>query len=373
MNIVIVGGGVGGLAAAKELAGKSGIKVTLIDKTMRHDFAPSFLWLINGTREPQAISRSLKSLEREGVDVVEAEVKSVDTERQTLSTSAGELAYDRLILAPGAQLAPELVPGLEESADIFYTRDGAEKLHDALLNFTGGKVLITVASMPYKCPAAPYEAAFLVNDLLKKRGVGAEIKLVTAEPQPLPVAGPLIGKQVEAMLTANSIGFQANSALERVDGEAREAHFAGEYSESYDLLVAIPPHRPPAFIANSELAVKQGWIPVEPKTLKAQAAEDVYAIGDVTAIPLENGMMLPKAGVFAHKQAKIVAGNLLAKAPKKQFDGKGACFLEIGSGKAGFASGNFFASPIPEVKMKRPSRLWHLGKVLFEKSWLRKL
>ncbi len=143
----------------------------------------------------------------------------------------------------------------------------------------------------------------------------------------------------------------------------------------FDLAVAIPPHRPPQAIAESGLTGPAGWLAVDRQTLRTRAS-NVYAIGDAVAIPLENGMMLPKAGVFAHAQAEAVARNVAAQiegsTAETIFDGHGLCFVETGDGKAGMASGNFYASPRPDVSLRRPSRAWHMGKVAFEQYWLRR-
>jgi len=100
----------------------------------------------------------------------------------------------------------------------------------------------------------------------------------------------------------------------------------------------------------------------------------VYAVGDVTLIPLAMGKPLPRAGVFAHAQAEVVARNIArvvaGKIPVERFDGRGACFIETGSGRAGFGAGDFYAEPRPKVRMRRPGRMWHAGKVLFEKQVL---
>jgi sulfide:quinone oxidoreductase len=375
MEVVIVGGGVGGLACAQRLLRKQGdVSVTLVDRHLRHDFAPSFLWLINGERSGAQVSRALTPLGRQGVRLIEADVGGIDLERAELSTSGPSLRFDELVLAPGAALAPGAVPGLADAAHGFYAREDAERLRDALARFPGGRVLVVVASMPFKCPAAPYEAAFLIDDMLRRRGITAQVDIVTTEPQPMPVAGAAIGAQVSSMLQARGIGFSPARKLQSVDPGQREARF-DEGSEPYDLLVAIPPHSAPAFVADSALAGPQGWIPVDAHTLRA--ADGVHAIGDVTAVTLANGKPLPKAGVFAHGQAEAVADNLAAlstgRTPQASFDGHGACFLETGAGRAGYASGDFYAEPDPAVRMRRPARRWHWGKVLFERRWLRRL
>lgn len=375
MRVVIVGGGVGGLVCAQRLAKRGAdVEITLVDSRLRHDFAPSFLWVITGARRPERVSRPLAPLARSGVELREAEAIGVDLDAGALATSAGKVGFDELVLAPGARLVPETVPGLAEAAHGFYVREDAERLGDALAGFAGGRVLVVVTAMPFKCPAAPYEAAFLIDDLLSRRGVSARVDIATAEPQPLPVAGKEIGAQVAALLETRGIGFEPGRQLQSVDAGPREARFA-DGAEPYDLLVAVPPHGVPRFLADSPLAGPQGWVPVDARTLRAR--DRVHAIGDVTAIELANGKMLPKAGVFAHAQAEAVADNLAALAKgepeRASFDGHGSCFLETGGGRAGFASGDFYASPNPSVRMRPPTRYWHWGKVLIERRWLARL
>ena len=133
----------------------------------------------------------------------------------------------------------------------------------------------------------------------------------------------------------------------------------------------VPPIRPPQALSGSGLVDDSGWVRVDRHTLQTRFP-GVYAIGDVTLIPLAMGKPLPRAGVFAHGQAEVVAGNIVravkGETTSERFDGHGACFIETGAGRAGFGAGNFYAEPRPTVRMRRPGRLWHMGKVLFEKQ-----
>jgi sulfide:quinone oxidoreductase len=159
----------------------------------------------------------------------------------------------------------------------------------------------------------------------------------------------------------------------QIDPKRKEITFRNGETLSYDLLVGIPPHGVPPVLEGSPVLGESGWVKVNPRTLETEL-ENVYALGDVTAIPLPVGKPLPKAGVFAHAQAKVVAHSIEAKikgaSPEKEFDGGGACFIELGDGTAGYASGNFYAEPKPVVHLKKPSRLRHWQKVIFEKWWL---
>jgi sulfide:quinone oxidoreductase len=126
-------------------------------------------------------------------------------------------------------------------------------------------------------------------------------------------------------------------------------------------------------LKGSSLANDAGWVPVDKRTL-ATRYENVYAVGDATTITLANGKPLPKAGVFAHAQAETVAARIASEIRKAgavaEFDGVGYCWIETGGGSAGFASGQFYAEPDPIVPLPRSGRLWHQGKVMFERYWL---
>jgi sulfide:quinone oxidoreductase len=382
-TILILGGGVGGLIAARELRRllPHEHRVVLVEKNSRHAFAPSFLWLMTGDRRPEQISSDLHQLVPTGVEVLLAEVQAIDPANRRVQTNAQTLSYDYLIVALGAELAPEAIPGLSESAHTFYTFEGADKLRDALQTFTGGTVAVVVSALPYKCPGAPHEGAMLIADSFRRRGLRdkVEVHLYTPEPQPMPVAGPILGDAVKQMLAGQGVIFHPLHKLTAVDPKTCTLAFEGKEPVRYDLLVAIPPHRGPRVVREAGLANEAGWVPVERSTLRTQY-EDVYALGDVTVIPIPGRwksdvpLILPKAGVFAHAQAEVVARRIALEiagvGARDEFPGVGYCMLEAGESRAGFAFGNFFAEPSPQVELRQLGSTWHLGKVLFEQWWL---
>lgn len=373
-KIVILGGGFGGVVAATELRKKLGKehKVILIDKSREHLFTPSLLWLILDERRPEKIKRDLSVLNKKGIEYLNAEVQKIDPVRKTVFTSDGELNYDYLIISLGAEVVKDVIPGHKDAVN-FYCLKGAEVLRDELKRFEGGKFAVVIASTPFKCPAAPYEAALLIDAYLAKRGIRGktEIAIYTPETLPMPVAGPVLGNAVKELIESRGISFNPQKKLVSIAN--RELTFESGEKIKADLIAWVPPHRAPSVVKDSGLTNETGWMPVDGKTMKTQF-EGVYAIGDITANKLPSGMMLPKAGVFAHGQAEVVAHNIAAEINKtgelKEFDGQGYCFLEMGNGIAGFASGNFYAEPKPLVNLKNPGRFWHYGKVAFEKWWL---
>ncbi len=376
-TVLVLGGGVGGLVSANELRRRLDPRdrVVLVEREARHLFQPSLLWLMVGRRRREQIERPLRSLLARGVELIEADIRTIDPQTRQVETAAGVLSADALVVALGAELAPDAVAGYQDAALNFFSPEGAAACARALESFRGGRVVVAVTALPYKCPAAPYEAALLLDDELRRRGLrkASQIDLFTPEPQPMPVAGPVMGAAVVGLLEAKGIRFHPKSPIERFEPATAELVLADGARAGYDLLAAVPPHRAPAPVLSSLLVNEAGWIPVERSTLQT-AYERVYAIGDVTTITLTNGKPLPRAGVFAHAQALVVAreiaANFAGRAAPAGFDGMGFCWVEAGAGRAAFAVGDFYAEPDPALDLRPPGRMWHAGKVVFERSWI---
>jgi sulfide:quinone oxidoreductase len=378
-TILVLGGGVGGVAAAVELRNKlpREHRIVLVEREERHVFAPSLLWLMTGRRSADEISRPLDHLRKKGIEVVQGEIERVDPVAREIEVGGTTLGGDYLIISLGAELAPDLIPGLAEAGHDFYDLKGAEGLRDAIRDFRSGRLVVLTATPAYKCPAAPYEAAMLLEYDCRKRKVRdtVQIDLYAAEPGPMGVAGPEVSKAVRSMVEQKGIGYHPEHQVTVIDPGARRIAFANGARAEYDLLAYVPPHRAPRVVRAAGLAGETGWISVDRQTLET-SFERVWAIGDVTGIPLKLGKPLPKAGVFAHAEAEVVAANvaraITGKGGPRVFDGHGECFIETGDGKAGLGRGNFYAEPVPEVKLFKVGRHWHGGKVLFEKQWLRR-
>lgn len=378
-TVLVLGGGIGGVVAARRLRHwlPRDHRVVLVEREAEFAYQPAFLRLMTGERTRAGILRPMASLARCGIELVRGEVEAIDPIRRSARVSGRELAGDYLVLALGAELAPEAVPGLAEAGLDFYTLSGAARLHESVRGFRGGRIAVLVCATPFKCPAAPYEAAMLLEADFRRRGLrgSVAIDLYTPEPGPMPSAGPAISKQVRQMVEAKGIGYHPEHAVTGVDPDGKRLHFANGASAEFDLLAYVPPHRAPRCVREAGLCGPNGWVEVDRATL-ATRFPGVYAIGDLTGIPLATGKPLPKAAVFAQAQALTVARNLAAEirgeAPSLRFDGHGACFLEIGDGRAGFGSGNFYAEPAPAVTMKPPGRLMHWAKAAYERYWLYK-
>jgi sulfide:quinone oxidoreductase len=376
-TILILGGGIGGMVAASRLRKKlpREHRVVLVEREANYVFQPSFLWLMTGLRTEKKISRPLSAFAEKGVDVIKGTIERIDPEHKTVQVDGKEITGDYLVIALGAELTPATVPGLSEAGHNFYTLAGAEALCEARLKLNSGRIAVLVCGIPFKCPAAPYEAAMLLEYDCRKRKIrdAVQIDLYSPEPGPMGVAGPEVSAQVRQMVEAKDISYYPEHAVTSVDPTKRSISFSNGATGEFDLLAYVPPHRAPQVVVDAGLTGESGWVSVDRTSLETKFS-DVFAIGDIAGIMLSIGKPLPKAGVFAHGEAEVVANNLVhtitGKGKQTTFDGHGECFIETGDGKAGYGSGNFYGEPAPQIKLRMPSRTLHVAKVAYEKFWL---
>lgn len=356
MEVVIVGAGFGGISAGLELRRRSNgdAKVTLVDSATHFYMGLTKLWVAAGLRTPDECVHPRDNLSRHGVNFVNAEVSHIDLDQNVVTTNNGNIGFDRLVIACGLEVRPDAVPGLDEHGLNLYSLDGAAAISQALQNFDGGEIVILICGPPFKCPPAPYEAAMLIDDRLRKQEVRDRSRIVVAtpEPRPLPVLPTETGERVAAFLAERGIEYLAGHKPTSV--EPGRIDFDGVQSRPYDLLIAVPPHRPPEFVRNLDsLVAPSGLIKVDRETLKT-SAEGVFALGDVAAVMTHADAPIPRAGVFAEAQGRVVGANIAAELsgsePTATFDGLGYCFLEVGAGKALKVEGNFLAQPKPTAK-----------------------
>jgi sulfide:quinone oxidoreductase len=370
-TILILGGGWGGLTAAHHVRGlvQSEHRILVIERSDTFSLGVSNLGLMTGERESvQQIQRDMAKLKRPGIEWIHAEAQGVDLESRTVETDAGTFSGDYLVLALGAQLAPESIPGFAESAHNLYEAEGAAALHEDLDRFDGGRIVVLVAGAPFRCPAAPYEAAMLVEAWTREHGIRdqVEIDLYTPESIPMAVAGPVVGQGLRSLMDERGIDYHFEQQVTEIDGTSQTLEFEDEET-SYDILIGIPPHRAPQVLKQAELVDASGYVPVHPQTLEILSDPDtlevqypgVYAIGDVAAIRLMNSMLLPKAGVFAEGEAQVVAASIAADINGESrpgvYDGHGFCYVDVGDGLAAYGSGDFYAYPGPRVTLEDPS------------------
>ncbi|MDO3637216.1 NAD(P)/FAD-dependent oxidoreductase [Mycolicibacterium arseniciresistens] len=353
-HVLVLGAGFAGLELAAQLSqSPEPVRVTLIDRNDTFHFGFSKLDVLLGRRTADDVQLPYAQLAKPGVEFRREVITAIDAETRRVRTDAGTYDADFLAVALGADYDPSATPGFAEDGYDYYTLAGAERLRDALPTFDGGNIVIGILGEPYKCPPAPFEAAFLLEDYFTGRGLRDQVTITVTGYMnaPVPVAKE-VSEPLMAHLTARGITFIPQRTVCRLDTTAKRAEFAEGDSIPYDLFIGIPVHRVPAVVAESGLA-PDGWIAVD-KTNLATRFPGVYALGDVAAANT------PKAGVFAERAAGVVAADITARLrgtpPPPPYDGAGDCFIEFGRGQVAKVHANFLGGPQPTGALLGPSR-----------------
>jgi len=384
---LILGGGFGGIVTANRLREllPAEHKIILMDRVGSFHLGATKTWVMLGERTPQQASRPLNSLKQRGIEVLRREVERIDAAKREVVTKQGILRADYLVIALGADYNMDAVEGLAQAAQTFYTMDGAVQLHDTLKEFRGGDLVLLIPRGPFKCPPAPYEGAMLLHHYFHKRGLLDKTRLsfYTVEGRPMATAGPEMGQFIQEELARRNIAYHPQKRTKSVDPAKRTVIFEDGGEARYDLLIAIPPHEAPRAVRESGLTNPSGWIPADPKTLKITSGDTdrVFAIGDVTVIPLpgrfkpDTPLVLPKAGVFAERQGRVVAAQIaariLGKEPAEVFDGTGFCYIEMGDRHAVRGDGFFYELPHPTMSRRVPSMTQFEEKQAWAQSWVK--
>jgi sulfide:quinone oxidoreductase len=371
---LVLGGGFGGISAAVELRRLVGAdhEIVLVDRKPEFTMGLRKLWELVGHGTIADGSRSRTLVARHGVDFVQTEIRTIDPATRSAETGAGRLDGDHLVIALGAVSRADLVPGLVEHGHDVWSFAGVPGAAAALEAFDGGRILVLIAGAPYPCPPAPYECAIHLHEHLLAHGLRdrTQLEVATLQPMLMPNAGREGSAWMGERLTERGIGFRLGTKTERV--ESGRVVLADD-ELPFDLLIAVPPHRPPAVVADSGLVAEHGWIAVGAGTL-ATGHEGVYAVGDVTLIPLPNGLPFPKAGVMAELQGtrvgRAIAAELRDEEPPARFDGTGFCPIELGRDAAALVEGHWYAEPDPIVTITGPSAEHAAAKAAFEADHL---
>jgi len=359
-HILILGAGFGGLAAAHELRKGLGTdhRVTIVDKQQLFFMGLTKLWVLDGRRAVGDTAGNRALLTGKGINFVEGDVSSINVESRFVQVGKQKITFDYLIVALGADYSIAATPGFAHHAKNLYTESGCAEIRDELRSIASGSITILICGLPFKCPPAPYEAAFLVDSILRTRGVRSHvsIRMVTPEPHPFTILGAEAGKKVTDLLSEKEIEYNPSERVKEIRPGMIATQSGKNFSQT--LLLAVPMHVAPEVVRNAGLVDGSGWIPVDPRTL-ATKHPGVYAIGDCAGAKTPKGHLLPRAGVLAEEQGKVVAANLIHEITgleaREEFQGKGICFMEVGGGKAAPVRASFYAEPAPTWEFAPPS------------------
>jgi sulfide:quinone oxidoreductase len=387
-HIVILGGGTGGTLAANRLRrayAPQDADIVVVDQDSEHVYQPGLLFVPFGRADLPHLARPRQKQLRSGIVFREAGIDHVDLASNRVHLDGGQaLDYDVLVVATGARLLPEETegltgPGWMKDVFTFYTPDGAVALHEALERFTGGRIVVNVIDMPIKCPVAPLEFCFLADDYFRRRGLRDRVGLSYVTPLDGAFTKPVCNRELSGLFTAKGIDlvteFNTGTVETAGTGGAGRLISYDDREVPFDLAVVIPLHGGAAYVGRSPgLGDELGFIPVDPGTLQAKAAPNVFALGDATDVPAS------KAGSVAHFEGDILAANVrrfLAGQPLSgRFDGHTNCFIETGAGKALLIDFNYDTEPLTGhypgrlgLPLLRESRLNHLGKLAFQQFY----
>ncbi len=375
-HVLILGGGFGGLSTANEIRNSlssSKVRITVVDKKDWFMVGFAKLWIMNGKRKFENSIGSLNQLQKKEIDFLKEEILKIDLENKKVKTTTKNLSYDYLIIALGAALAPEKIPGLVDYGMNLYDHNQLSEIHDRLTKIKSGNIAIAIMGMPYKCPPAPFEAALLIDSMLRNSGTRDSVKINFYSPAPitLPAAGPDVSQQILELINSEKIIF--HNSCKTMSVEKNKLIFENKQA-NFDMLLAIPPHIAPKVIYDSGLAKEGGFIQIN-RDCKTPF-ENVYAIGDVTSLPVGEKMSVPKAGIFAEGEGLAVAHNIISKIQLQDgselFDGKGGCFIESGRDTASLIEVDMFSEATPITRLTESNKEHLDEKFEFEKERIQK-
>jgi|SRR4051794_18409363 sulfide:quinone oxidoreductase len=355
-HVVILGAGFGGLELATRLSETiaDAVHVTLIDRNDSFFFGYSKLEVMLGRQSADAIRLPYRDFVKDGVEFRQETVTGVDPAACRVTTDAGSYDADFVVVALGADYDFAATPGFEEGGHDYYSLSGAERLRDALADFKGGKVLVSVLGQPFKCPPAPFEGSFLLHEHFMRQGIRDSVEMATTFPmaRPVPVTGD-VAQMFRDGLASRNVKELPQHLVVGIDPATRTAQLASGDTLPYDLFVGIPIHRAPAALADSGLVV-DNWVPVDQSNLRT-AFPGVYALGDVCSGPRN----VPKAGIFSEAAARVVADDIAAAIagaePPAPYQGSGVCYAEFGDGLVSKVEVNFLRDDAPAAQRYDPS------------------
>jgi len=360
-----MGGTILGNNLARRLKGelKAGkAKITMLSASDQHMYQPGLLYVAVGQMTPDQLYRDQRGLLEPGIDFEVDPVEEFDLDNNRVKTKAGKThEYDILAIATGSRIVPENIPGLAEHAETFYTEETAVKMFKRLREFEGGKVVITVG-VPHKCPMAPLEITFMLNDYFKERGIRDKVQLHYTYPIGRTHSLENVAKWATPEFDRLGITYETLFNMKEVDGANKVLKSEEGTETDYDLLIAIPAHKGMEVIEKNNLG-QSGWIPTDRHRLNMEGRDDVFVLGDTTNLPIS------KAGSTAHFEAEAIAENIASMVkigvPVRDYDGKVFCFIEAGKDRATYAMFNYQNPPDP----KPPTKAVHWFKMAYNQLY----
>ncbi len=380
-KLLILGGGTAGTMMAnkfRKVMDREEWEITIVDKHRTHYYQPGFLFIPFGIYNRNDVIKPKGDFFPSGVNVIYSDIDRIEGEKNVVHLDGGKLLhYDFLIIATGAETRPDQTPGLTEGLwrkkiFDFYTIEGAVALHNFFKDWQGGKLVMAISEIPYKCPVAPIEFVCLADDYFTKKGIRDKVEISLVTPMSGAFTKPIATKMLSELLKEKNINVVPDFYIEKIDNEKHSIVSYDEMEVPFDVLTIVPVNMGSEMIERSGLAGDLNFIPTDKETLQSKKFENIFVIGDAADIPTS------KAGSVAHFAGEILFENLLNAAEGRpltaKFDGHANCYIETGFGKGALIDFNYDTEPLPGTfplpgigpfGLLKNTKVNHYGKIMF--------
>ncbi len=380
-KIVILGGGTAGTMMANKLRNaleREEWDITIVDQFRTHYYQPGFLFIPFGIYNERDVKKPKSSFFPVGVNVMYTGIDKVDADNKKVLLDGGKvLFYDFLIIATGTKTCPEETPGLKEHLwykDIFdfYTIEGALALQKHFKSWQGGKLVMAISEIPYKCPVAPLEFVFLAEEFFTKKGIRDKVDITIVTPMAGVFTKPIATKMLSELLVEKNINVVADFYIEKVDNEKKVLVSYDEREVPFDTLTIVPVNMGDKMVERSGLGDDLNFVFTNKHTLQQRDHKEIFVIGDAANLPTS------KAGSVAHFASEILFDNLMNAIEDRpltaKFDGHANCYIETGYGKGALIDFNYETEPLPGTfplpgigpfGLLKNTKINHYGKIMF--------
>ena len=381
-KLLILGAGTAGTMVANKLThvlSRDEWKITIVDQNETHYYQPGFLFIPFGIYGENDVIKPKRDYIPPGVEMILSEIELIepDDSRVRLAKDGRILNYDVLIIATGTHPRPDETPGLVEgewrqTIHDFYTIDGAVALAKHFRTWEGGRLVLNIMELPFKCPVAPLEFIFLADWYFHEKGMRDKVDLTLVTPLPGAFTKPRAASLLGNILEEKNINLVPEFYAESVDPERKTLVSYDEEEVPYDLLVTVPVNMGADVIGRSGLGDELNHVPVDKHTFLSKKYGNIFALGDAASLPTS------KAGSVAHFAAEVFVENFLryvdGQEMTEKFDGHANCFIESGFGKGILIDFNYDVEPLPgkfplpgigPFSLLQESEMNHWGKMMF--------
>jgi sulfide:quinone oxidoreductase len=296
-EVIIIGAGPGGLSAAHSLIKTGQVNVTLVQREGVAQFLPGIVPTLLGLRPVSMYHRAL-SLPQ--VRIVKGEAIGLEVGRIHLADGT-QLSADAIIAAPGLATDATSIPTGPRSFPV-WELDAAALARQAIVSLTSSRVVVAIASLPYRCPPAPYGLAISLKALFQSRGQAIDVVLVTPEERPLQTLGPRVSEFLESLASAGHVTLETAFQFDHTASKDGSLVATDGRRIPYDAGLFVPPHTCPTFL--NKLAGNGVMVKVDSE--QRTNMDTIWAIGDVA------GTSLPRAAGAAEAQGRTAAASVLA-------------------------------------------------------------